>query len=106
MTIKEAIADFEKFIEKKTTLRPVFADVILNAAAGGTWIPCSERMPKEEGRYLVSRHDYVTKTNFVDILWFEKNVWWNRRFAGDFAVFAWMPLPECYRGEKKGGIKA
>lgn len=65
----------------------------------GKWIPCSEWLP-EEGRYLVVRHDDVTKTNFIDILWFEKNVWWNRQFTGNFAVFAWMSLPEPYKEDR------
>ena len=32
------------------------------------WIPCSERLPKEDGRYQVTRHDDVTNTEFIDIL--------------------------------------
>lgn len=62
------------------------------------WIPVSERLP-EEGRYLVTRYDYVTKSSFIDILWFKKNTWWNRQITGNFSVVAWMPLPEPYRGE-------
>lgn len=61
------------------------------------WIPCSERLPKEDGRYQVTRHDYVTNTEFIDILWYEKNLWWNKHSTGDYAVTAWMPLPEPYR---------
>lgn len=64
----------------------------------GEWIPVSERLP-EDGRWLVTRFDFVTNTCFLDILWYEKGVWWNRQYAGDFAVTAWMPLPESYRGE-------
>jgi len=64
------------------------------------WIPCCERLPKKDGRYQVTRHDYVTNTEFIDILWYEKNLWWNRQFTGDYAVIAWMPLPEPY---KEGG---
>lgn len=60
------------------------------------WIPCNERLP-EDGRYLVTRFDFVTNTCFLDILWYEKGVWWNRLYTGDFAVIAWMPLPEPYR---------
>ena len=60
------------------------------------WIPCTERLP-EDGRYLVTRFDFVTNTCFLDILWYEKGVWWNRLYTGDFAVIAWMPLPEPYR---------
>lgn len=61
------------------------------------WIPCSKRLP-EDGRCLVTRYDSVTNTCFSDILWYEKGVWWNRLCIGDFAVIAWMPLPEPYGG--------
>ena len=61
------------------------------------WIPVSERLPEENGRYYVTRHDYVTQTDFIDILWYEKGIWWNRQSTGDYAVIAWMPLPESYK---------
>ena len=66
------------------------------------WIPVSEGVPKKDGRYQVTRHDYVTNTEFIDILWYEKNTWWDRQATGDYAVTAWMPLPEAY---KEGGEK-
>lgn len=62
------------------------------------WMPVSEALP-EEGRYLVTRYDYVTKSSFIDILWFEKNTWWDRQITGNFSVLAWMPLPESYKGD-------
>lgn len=62
------------------------------------WIPCSERLPEEDGRYFVTRYDYVTESSFVDILWYEKHTWWNRHIVGDFAVKAWMPLPKPWKG--------
>ena len=67
----------------------------------GKWIPCSEVLPKKDGRYQVTRHDYVTQTNFVDILWYEEGVWWNRQSIGDYAVTAWMPLSEPYKEEQE-----
>ena len=65
------------------------------------WIPCSERLP-EDGRCLVTRYDFVTNTCFLDILWYEKGVWWNRLYTGDFSVIAWMPLPEPYKEDEDG----
>ena len=61
------------------------------------WIPVSEGLPKKDGRYQVTRYDYVTNTEFIDILWYEENTWWNRRSIGDYAVIAWMPLPKAYQ---------
>ena len=65
------------------------------------WIPCSERLPEKDGRYQVTRYDYVANTEFIDILWYEENLWWNRHSTGDYAVTAWMPLPEPYQGKER-----
>lgn len=65
----------------------------------GKWIPVSEK-PEKDGRYQVTRHDYVTNTEFIDILWYEENLWWNGHSTGDYAVIAWMPLPEPYCGAR------
>ena len=67
----------------------------------GEWIPCSERLPKKDGRYQVTRHDDVTNTEFIDILWYEENLWWNRHSTGDYAVTAWMPLPKPWKGAER-----
>ena len=66
------------------------------------WIPCSKRLPEKDTRYLVTRYDYVTNTEFIDILWYEKNIQWNGHQMGDYAVTAWMPLPKPYQeGEQE-----
>lgn len=61
------------------------------------WIPVEDGLPEEDGRYLVTRYDDVTNTEFIDILWYEENLWWNRYSTGDYAVTAWMPLPTPYK---------
>ena len=52
--------------------------------------PSKGEYPTEDGRYWVMRYDDVSKTLFPDILWFEKNTWWNRLHIGDYAVRAWQ----------------
>lgn len=74
--------DVDEFIDK----------LAANGVTVQEWRPASEP-PKEDGRYYVARYDYVTKTPFADILWFEKGQWWNRLHGGNFAVTHWMPLP-------------
>jgi hypothetical protein len=63
------------------------------------WIPVTERLPEQTSRCLVARWDYVTDKPFIDILWSEKGVWWNRLHGGNYAVTHWMPLPEPPKGE-------
>ena len=69
------------------------------ADAAPKWIPVTERLPEYTSRCFVTRWDYVTDKPFVDILWFEKGVWWNRLHGGNYAVTHWMPLPEPQKGE-------
>lgn len=58
------------------------------------WIPCSERLPEENGEYLVTRESKGIY-KFVDIV--KKT-----NTSGDIAsdIVAWMPLPEPYKGEQ------
>lgn len=57
------------------------------------WISVKDRLPRD-GRYLTVRYDQVTRSSFVDILWFERGDWWNRHYPGDYGVTHWMPLPD------------
>lgn len=64
------------------------------------WIPCDERMPEEEGHYLVTDESggtaYVGSSQFL--------ICDDGKFYWDFFdVTAWRPLPEPYRN---GGTKA
>lgn len=59
------------------------------------WIPCSERLPEEEGRYLVT----CSKIEWV-VDW---NIWRNKpkpSWLWEQGVTAWMPLPEPYKGKR------
>lgn len=55
------------------------------------WIPVSERMPEENGEYLVTvKQGYVTTA-----IWVGTAEFWNE-------VCAWMPKPEKYEASPKG----
>lgn len=53
------------------------------------WIPVSEHLPEEGGRYLVSYLGYDGK-KYVGIFEFNPGYW-------EAELDAWMPLPEPYR---------
>ena len=74
------------------------------------WIPCSERLPEANGRYLVTRGlnacgslwNRVYITNYSDLMGLKsERIWWDGNVGkSDFEriddVIAWMPLPEPY----------
>ena len=88
-----------KYLHSTACTDYLIADyMIANGVTVQEWIPVSEP-PEEDGRYFVARYDYVTKTPFTDILWFERGQWWNRLHCGNFAVTHWMPMPPLPKGE-------
>lgn len=81
-------------------LRPSAIDAILNRLKGlpsaQQWIPCSERLPEEKGRYLITTKrfgDFVVDWNIFMIG--TKIIQEGWLYSGD--VIAWMPLPEPYK---------
>ena len=72
------------------------------------WIPCSERLPKEGERILVTAALERVMVAHYGKMFFEKergNVFYLAGEDGDAditdVVVAWMPLPEPYREEQK-----
>ena len=47
------------------------------------WISVKKRLPEHYTRCLVYRYDRVTKTHFIDFLWFYAGIW---RVAPDYGV--------------------
>lgn len=63
----------------------------------GEWIPVTERLPEEFGEYLVTKKTIgwnCEEYNSNDIAYFD-----NEGFHKADKVFAWMPLPEPWKGE-------
>ena len=62
------------------------------------WIPCSERLPEESGRYLVSVLVGVGRRTTVAPYQPRYKAWTMTGRMAYWKVIAWMPLPESYRG--------
>lgn len=58
------------------------------------WIPVSEKLPEEAGKYLCSYDDDDVSTSYFDIRMNEFNVFHEQ-------VTAWMYLPESYKAESE-----
>ena len=75
------------------------------------WIPCSERLPSESGRYLVAYPLFKRGDNWLNIMYFGKPAMPNIKVKGKCwyisddeygdvvydNIAAWMPLPEPYK---------
>ena len=72
-------------------------------AAKTDWIPVSERLPEEGGRYLVTiSYDYFGEGPVREVM---RNVFCinSKKWLYDNdEVTAWMPLPEAYKAESEG----
>lgn len=71
---------------------------IPSADKQGEWIPCSERLPEEEGMFLVSVKKRAWDGNYMDveIAYCSPNHRWFNVSNGE--VLAWMPLPPAWKG--------
>lgn len=68
----------------------------IKALEAQQWIPCSERLPEKDGKYLVTHRKFG-----------KLEATWNIFYGGDHAswlwndeIIAWMPLPEPWKGEE------
>ena len=61
------------------------------------WIPVEDRLPTEDGEYLVTRSNYAETTHIVDVAIWYKSEKKNHGFHKANKVTAWMPLPEPYK---------
>ena len=85
------------------------AEVIVKQPKVNEWIPCSERLPKCNGCYLVWRpHYFGGEIGMPAICYFDGQDTWHDSYGVDFTrilnkndVIAWMPLPEPYDMRKK-----
>lgn len=73
-------------------------DDIKSLPSAQQWIPCSERLPEDDGTYIVSGKWGSGKVSVGECEYYKHDGYF--RTAWNFDVIAWMPLPEPYKGEK------
>ena len=80
--------------EDKVRVAQVLIDIdaIPSDDAVSEWIPCSERMPSEDGWYLIALA-FEWGIEYEAGRW-EDGIWWN---PNSHVNVAWMPLPQPYK---------
>lgn len=90
----------EKLLEKAKVQSDCMASLAFNEAARmvqdmpkvGEWIPVSERLPEEDGDYLI-----YDSEDRIYIPIYRHGCWITD--SPTSGVLAWMPLPDPYKGE-------
>ena len=73
-------------------------DAVNQVPSSQQWIPCSERLPNDDGNYIVTlSYTEGFKFSFVDIDNF--SVYEHQWDVYGSDVIAWMPLPQSWKGE-------
>lgn len=88
------MCDVMDVLYEKEAIKKAVYERLKQAPSIGEWIPCSERLPEREGRYLV--------TNSVWGSWTVDVCAWIGHWHSDDKPIAWMELPKAWEGEKDG----
>lgn len=100
----------ESFGEQCNSLDVIYAmlQLIDEQPKVGEWIPCSERLPEEDGIYIVDdrvfNSPWIHTAGFMvsSKAWCENHgVYYDDKYGRyeDGRVIAWQPLPEPWEGE-------
>ena len=90
---EQALSEIREMLEDTPTIEPE-----------PKWIPCSERLPEEDGQYLITvKYKHVDGYNDI---YAEHGEWYDEKWdmfcfghCGEVeGILAWMPLPEPYKG--------
>ena len=111
MILSKVYEDAERRLERNEITLGEFerlVDIEVAEPKRGRWIPCSERLPNENGDYLVTLENGVVKilgysttqrTTYPKGFYHIKDSFSWRQMQNP--VVAWMPLPKPY-GEREG----
>lgn len=105
--LREKLADYEDTGMTPGQVIEMQMDWVAMKAACPKWIPITEKLPKEDGTYLVTFSNgtrSIVGYGTCRMTIFGRPIghgWYNLHegsYYADGCVIAWMPLPEPYRG--------
>ena len=101
MTPQEAINHGKEQLEIFGGEHKEFIELAVKALEQTRWIPCSERLPEEDGDYLMTTKWIGSYSGDVYI---ETHVAYYRKKSKEWDcvdIIAWMPLPQPYKAESE-----
>jgi hypothetical protein len=109
MTIREkAIEQLERISSHLASIgeKEDYTDVAIQALEQTRWIPCNERLPKENEYVDDVRKHYLVQNEYGDMFvagYIKKNYWEEIYHIEPVTdqIVAWMPLPDPYKEEKE-----
>lgn len=109
MTIQEkTIEQLERISSRLASIgeKEDYTDVAIQALEQTRWIPCSERLPKENEYVDHVRKYYLVQNEYGDMFvasYVKKDYWEEIYHIGPVTdkIVAWMPLPEPYKAESE-----
>lgn len=103
------ICNFDFQYEESTKNMNTICDSLMRSKCevDAKWIPCSERLPSENGQYICTlpfgdnddNEVYVWALSFHNGRFYDDDDEWGMTFYDD--VIAWMPLPKPYKEESE-----
>ena len=95
----------EYYHHKTDAQHIALAEALSRVPSAPRWIPVTEKLPERYGAYLVTMEDMVDEWGDTDeddkvqVRWYHKGYGFDD--GDEYAVLAWMPLPEPYKGEEE-----
>ena len=99
MKIKVAIPKAAVTQRKRNTALDMAISALNCSEIPNNWIPCSERLPEESRKYLVTVFDGIGKRTTSAPYHRRSKSWTLTGRMAYWKVIAWMPLPKPYKGE-------
>lgn len=100
MDLKDLAAEHERLADWLNELK-ILREKVRTLLEKDKWIPVTERLPEENGRYIICYEDATTFSDYFNGKWFFPLGKHAMACEETGTILAWRPLPEPYTEEEK-----